>query len=83
MVEADYNKLLATHLGGVCLDAKLVRCASVPKGFESCDVHTSEGTFVHVKVISRSTGASHLFAQAGVSAQTLIDDGTARNRLRQ
>lgn len=83
MPESDYNEVLAAHLGGVCLDAKLVKCASVPRGFESCDVLTPQGTFVHVKVVSRSTGASHLFAQAGLSAQALIDDGTARDGLRQ
>jgi len=79
--EDEYNELLATHLGGVCLDKKLVRCRSMPRGFESCDVLTPEGVFVHVKMIGRSTGASHLFAQAGVSAQTLLEDSTAKAKL--
>jgi len=76
--EPQYNEILAKHLGGICLDRKLVRCESNPRGFESCDVLTPDGVFVHVKIISRSTGASHLFAQAGVSAQTLLEDASAR-----
>lgn len=79
--EADYNKILATQLGGVCLDRKLIRCDSNRRGFESCDVLTPEGVFVHVKAVGRSTGASHLFAQAGVSAQALIEDASARTAL--
>jgi uncharacterized protein (TIGR04141 family) len=82
MDEPTYNQLLATHLGGVCLDRKLIQCAVNRKGFESCDVLTPDGTYVHVKRIGRSTGASHLFAQAGVSAQTLLDDATALQALK-
>jgi uncharacterized protein (TIGR04141 family) len=81
--ESEYNVLLAEHLGGVCLDRRLVQCRSMPRGFESCDVLTPDGTFVHVKMVSRSTGASHLFAQAGVSAQVLLEDSTARSGLLQ
>jgi uncharacterized protein (TIGR04141 family) len=44
-------------------------------------VLTPDGVFVHVKVVGRSTGASHLFAQAGVSAQTLLEDASARASL--
>lgn len=79
--EAEYNKALAVRLGGVCLDRKLIRCDSNRRGFEACDVLTPDGVFVHVKAVGRSTGASHLFAQAGVSAQTLIEDASARAAL--
>jgi uncharacterized protein (TIGR04141 family) len=79
--EAEYNKVLARQLGGVCLDRKLIRCDSNRRGFETCDVLTPDGVFVHVKAVGRSTGASHLFAQAGVSAQTLIEDASARAAL--
>jgi uncharacterized protein (TIGR04141 family) len=79
--EAEYNKVLARKLGGVCLDRKLIRCDSNRRGFETCDVLTPDGVFVHVKAVGRSTGASHLFAQAGVSAQTLIEDASARTAL--
>ncbi len=82
MDEPSYNQVLANHLGGVCLDRKLIQCAVNRKGFESCDVLTPDGTYVHVKKLGRSTGASHLFAQAGVSAQTLLDDTTALPALR-
>jgi len=80
--EPKYNQLLASHLKGVCLDRKLIQCDVNRKGFESCDVLTPDGTYVHVKRIGRSTGASHLFAQAGVSAQTLLDDASAVAALR-
>jgi uncharacterized protein (TIGR04141 family) len=79
--EPAYNRELAGRLGGVCLDRKLIRCESNRRGFESCDVLTSGGVFVHVKAIGRSTGASHLFAQAGVSAQTFLEDPSARASL--
>jgi uncharacterized protein (TIGR04141 family) len=83
MDEPAYNLRLAEHLGGVCLDRRLIQCRLSPRGFESCDVLTPDGAFIHVKMISRSTGASHLFAQAGVSAQLLLDDATARSRLKE
>jgi uncharacterized protein (TIGR04141 family) len=83
MDEEIYNPILAAHLKGVCLDRKLVRCATNRRGFESCDVLTPDGTYVHVKKIGRSTGASHLFAQAGVSAQILLDDFTALPALKE
>ena len=81
MNEDEYNLLVAAHLGGVCLDRRLVQCKISPRGFESCDVLTPGGAFIHIKMVGRSTGASHLFAQAGVSAQALLEDSTARTRL--
>jgi len=83
MDEQEYNQLLATNINGVCLDRKLIRCESIPRGFESCDVLTPSGDFLHVKRIGRSTGASHLFAQAGVSAQALISDDSAARELKK
>jgi uncharacterized protein (TIGR04141 family) len=82
MDEGDYNVILATSLEGLCLDKKLVRCQTNSRGFESCDVLMPAGVFVHVKMIGRSTGASHLFAQAGVSAQSLLYDASAESALR-
>jgi uncharacterized protein (TIGR04141 family) len=79
--EPKFNKVLADQLGGICLDRKLIRCETNRRGFESCDVLTPDGVFVHVKSVGRSTGASHLFAQAGVSAQALIEDASARAAL--
>jgi uncharacterized protein (TIGR04141 family) len=76
--EPEFNRSLADALGGVNLDRRLVRCETNPRGFESCDVLTPEGVFVHVKAVGRSTGASHLFAQAGVSALALREDASAR-----
>lgn len=82
--EAAYNQRLADHLGGVNLDRQLIQSKTHRvRGFEACDVLTEDGTFIHVKKVDRSAPASHLFSQASVSARTLLDDGTARERLRQ
>ena len=80
MEEKDYNKLLAEAVGGICLDRQLVQCETSPKGFESCDVFLPNGAYVHVKKVGKSQGASHLFAQAGVSTNILRDDFSARER---
>jgi uncharacterized protein (TIGR04141 family) len=80
MEEQKYNHEVASALGGISLDRKLIQCDSNPKGFEACDVFTPEGVLIHVKKIGRSTGASHLFAQAGVSAITLREDSSARSK---
>jgi uncharacterized protein (TIGR04141 family) len=80
--EADYNDELAKALGGVNLDAKLIRCESNRDGFEACDVLTSDQVFVHVKKVDRSSPLSHLLAQAAVSTQTLLQDASAREELR-
>jgi uncharacterized protein (TIGR04141 family) len=82
--EAKYNRLLAEFLGGVCLDRQMVICESHPRrGFEAADVLTPAGALIHVKAVDRSSPASHLYAQAGVSTQTLLHDGTAATRLRE
>lgn len=82
--EAGYNKLLAKYLTGVCLDRQMIVCESHPhRGFEAADVLSPQGALLHVKAVDRSSPASHLFAQAGVSTQALLQDSSARIRLRQ
>jgi uncharacterized protein (TIGR04141 family) len=80
--EANYNDEIARALGGVNLDAKLIKCESNRDGFEACDVLTSEQVFIHVKKVDRSSPLSHLLAQAAVSTQTLLQDASAREALR-
>lgn len=80
--EEAYNKKLAVALGGVCLDRKLITTQLHRRGIEACDVYLPDGTLIHVKKTERSTAASHLLAQALVSADALCNDAEAREALR-
>lgn len=80
--EEAYNKQLAAALGGVCLDRKLITTDLHRRGIEACDVYLPDGTLIHVKRTERSTAASHLLAQALVSADALCNDDQARQKLR-
>ena len=80
--EAAYNLKLAAALGGTCLDRKLITTELHRRGIEACDVYLSDGTLIHVKKTERSTAASHLLAQALVSADALCNDVEAREALR-
>ncbi|MFC8797205.1 DUF6119 family protein [Promicromonospora sp. NPDC057138] len=81
--EKDYNQYLALQLGGLCLDRKLVTTDAHPRGFEACDVLLDDGTLVHVKKFDSSAPASHLFAQAYVSTDSLVRDEQAVSALRK
>lgn len=80
--EEAYNKALASDLGGVCLDRKLITTDLHRRGIEACDVYLSDGTLIHVKKTEKSAAASHLLAQALVSADALCNDAQARKELR-
>lgn len=80
--EKAYNEQLSAALGGVCLDRKLITTDLHRRGIEACDVYLPDGTLVHVKRTDRSTAASHLLAQALVSADALCNDDQARQKLR-
>ena len=82
-VESDYNQRLAHELGGTFLDAKLIRTVLHRRGIEACDVLTADGLLVHVKDLKSSAPASHLLAQALVSADALLHDEEARTKLRE
>lgn len=45
-------------------------------------MYLPDGTLIHVKKTERSTAASHLLAQALVSAEALCNDEQARQKLR-
>lgn len=81
--EEAYNKILASTLGGVCLDRKLIITDLHRRGIEACDVYLPDGTLIHVKKTERSAAASHLLAQALVSADALCNDNQARKKLRE
>jgi len=81
--EAAYNVQLAVTTGGVCLDRELITTDLHSRGIEACDVYLQDGTLVHVKRTEKSTAASHLLAQALVSADALCNDEQARQKLRE
>lgn len=81
--EAAYNRRLAAALNGTFLDAKLIRTVLHRRGIEACDVLTGTGVLVHVKYLKTSAPASHLLAQALVSADALLHDEEARTKLRE
>ncbi|WP_241249028.1 DUF6119 family protein [Agrococcus sp. KRD186] len=80
--EDTYNRALADALGGVCLDKKLIKTDLHGRGIEACDVYLTDGTLIHVKKTEKSAAASHLLAQALVSADALCGDAQARKKLK-
>lgn len=81
--ELKYNRILAEHLEGLCLDQKLVRSELHRRGIEACDVLLKDGTFIHVKHVDSSAPASHLLAQALVSTEVLTYDKQAQEHLKK
>lgn len=79
--ELAYNKQVAKDVGGLCLDRQLIRGETRKGKFEACDVLLRDGTFIHVKHTDSSSPASHLLAQALVSAEILIYDDAAKRSL--
>lgn len=83
MDEAAYNQLVTDDLGGTLMDKKLIRTALHRHGIEACDILAPGGELIHVKSIESSAPASHLLAQALVSADALSYDEEAREELRK
>ena len=80
--EDSYNKRLAEQLEGTCLDKKLISTDLHRRGIEACDVYLPDATFIHVKKTEKSSAASHLLAQALVSADAICLDAGARQSLK-
>lgn len=80
--EDSYNKRLAEQLEGTCLDKKLISTDLHRRGIEACDVYLPDATFIHVKKTEKSSAASHLLAQALVSADAICLDSGARHSLK-
>lgn len=73
--EGDYNKLLSeTFKDSVLMDKETVRITGMGKSsIEVCDVLTKDKKIIHVKKNGGSSYLSHLFNQASVSGEMLLD----------
>ena len=79
--ERAYNIEAALPNDRLMLDARNV--VTVPKRTEKvevCDILTSGSEFIHVKRGTRSSDLSHLFSQALVSAELLLDSPDFRTQ---
>ncbi len=83
--EGDYNARIADQDASIALlDKKLARCRSTSSPIELCDLLTRERDLIHVKHRKGgSSSLSHLFAQARISAEALLNDEEFRQDLRQ
>jgi len=71
--EGPYLRRIADNTNFHLLDQKLVRLSGASSPFEFCDLITPENHIIHVKKYSSSSVLSHLFSQAYVSAEALIN----------
>ncbi|SDT32190.1 sporadically distributed protein, TIGR04141 family [Pseudomonas asplenii] len=71
--EGAYLRRIADNVSFYLLDQKLVRLTGAGGPFEFCDLLTPEHHIIHVKKYSSSSVLSHLFSQAYVSAEALIN----------
>lgn len=74
--EADYNKKLSKSLkDSILMDTKTIRVTGMGKSsIEVCDVLTNNNELIHVKKNGGSSYLSHLFNQAAVSGEMLLDE---------
>lgn len=71
--EGPYLRRIADNANFYLLDQKLVRLNNASSPFEFCDLLTPDHHIIHVKKYSSSSVLSHLFSQAYVSAEALIN----------
>jgi uncharacterized protein (TIGR04141 family) len=82
--EGDYNIRVATELGYILMDKKLVKSDSSTSPVEVCDILTPDKQFIHAKHRKgSSSGLSHLFAQGRVAAELLLSDKNFRKNARK
>ncbi|MFD0819571.1 DUF6119 family protein [Micromonospora zhanjiangensis] len=72
MSERDYNEKEAGGRGFVCLDRGLVTSRVHPQGIEVCDLVSPDNQLICVKRAGRSAALSHLFGQAIVAAEAIV-----------
>ena len=72
MHEGHYLKSISDGKNFYLLDKKLIYLPGTSSGFEFCDLLTPNNELIHVKNYSSSSGLSHLFSQAYVSAESLL-----------
>ncbi|HET9895548.1 MAG TPA: DUF6119 family protein [Streptosporangiaceae bacterium] len=80
--EGRYNQHVQdTRPGYVNLDAKLIRAGiHTAPGFEACDLLGPDDELLFIKRAQSSEPLSHLFSQALVSVQTLMNSPDARTK---
>jgi uncharacterized protein (TIGR04141 family) len=81
--EGHYNERAARELGFACLDRRLIRLKG-QSPIEPCDLLSPAGQFVHVK--HRKGGSaplSHLYSQAVVSCECMLEERDFRDQLRE
>lgn len=87
--ENDYTKALveSDKKYFLLMDAKTISYGGGHSKIELCDALTVDGKFVHIKKYSASSVLSHLFNQALVSAELIIEDSeflvNANKRIRE
>lgn len=72
--EGPYLRRIADNQNFYLLDQKLVRLSGASSSIEFCDLLTPNHDIIHVKKYTSSSTLSHLFSQAYVSAEALIND---------
>ena len=84
MTEPEYNRSTAKASEELLLlDAHLIRADGTRGSIELCDLLTDRREFVHVKRYGGSQKLSHLFAQARVAAEQLLENRDFRIRARE
>lgn len=82
--ETMYNQRVASQDRRVALlDGALARCRGTSSGIEPCDLLTEDGVMIHLKRRDSSAKLSHLFAQARISAEALMEDSGFRQECRR
>lgn len=83
--EETYNRELAnSNEDYYLLDQKLIYSHIYKSRVEVCDVFSRKNKeFVHVKIGSRSSSLSHLFAQGRISCNLMASDDAFRKNLRR
>ncbi|WP_419794947.1 TIGR04141 family sporadically distributed protein [Pseudomonas palleroniana] len=79
--EGAYLRRIADNINFYLLDQKLVRLPGAGGPFEFCDLLTPDHHIIHVKKYSSSSVLSHLFSQAYVSAEALINTPEVVNQV--
>lgn len=81
--EGPYLRRIADNADFYLLDQKLIRLTGTASSFEFCDLLTPEHHIIHVKKYSSSSVLSHLFSQAYVSAEALINSAEVTTQVNE
>lgn len=81
--EIEYNRRFCktdpNHLA--FMDGKLIPHGGGHSKIEFCDIYTSDGTMIHVKNYSGSSGLSHLYSQGTHAAELFLQDPEFRQKV--